>query len=111
MANIQSTQPLTGEPLITLSQAASRYPGHRGARRLHPATLTRWILRGVLALDGGRIRLEAIRVGCRWLTSEGALARFATALGTPGVPVPVRSPADRTTASEDAEKRLRDMGA
>ena len=83
MANT-STPPLDGEPLITLAQAASRYPGHRGSARLHPSTLTRWILKGVRAIDGRTVRLQALRCGCRWLTSEAALARFAMALGAIG---------------------------
>jgi hypothetical protein len=103
---------LNDEPLITLSQAATRFPGHRGADRLHPATLTRWILKGVRALDGRRVRLEAVRVGSRWLTSEAALARFADALGTPDAPVPPpRSPATRRKASEQADSELKRMGA
>ena len=61
MADNVSTRPLNGEPLITLSQAAARYPGHRGANRVHPATLARWIINGVRALGGERVRLEAIR--------------------------------------------------
>jgi hypothetical protein len=79
-----STPPLAGEPLITLAQAASCFPGHRGAARLHPSTLTRWILKGVRAIDGCTVRLQALRCGCRWLTSEAALARFAMALGAIG---------------------------
>ena len=37
------------EPRISLSQAAARYPGSRGCDRIHTATLTRWILRGVMS--------------------------------------------------------------
>jgi hypothetical protein len=111
MATTTSTPPLNGETLISLCQAASRYPGHRGADRLHPATLTRWILRGVRALDGQRVRLEAIRVGCRWLTSEAALARFAATLGATNDVTPPRSPASRSNAAEDAGRELEEMGA
>lgn len=43
----------------------------------HPATLTRWILRGVRdPRNGGRIKLEAIRTPGRWLVPEGAVNRF-----------------------------------
>jgi hypothetical protein len=98
-------------PLITLAQAAARYPGHRGAVRLHPATITRWILRGVRALDGQRVRLEAVRVGCRWLTSEAALARFAAALAMSCDPTPPRSPAARNKAAEAAARELEKLGA
>jgi hypothetical protein len=100
------------EPLISLSQAAARFPGHRGAERLHPATMTRWILRGVLAVDGRRVKLEAIRLGCRWLTSEPALQRFADALSTPPADsVPTRIPTARQKASARAAAELRAMGA
>jgi hypothetical protein len=80
---MRTTPPLNGEPLISLSQAALKFPGHRGAERLHPATLTRWILAGVKAPDGTRVRLEAVRAGHRWLTSEPSLARFVAALTPP----------------------------
>jgi Protein of unknown function (DUF1580) len=99
------------EPYITLAQAATRYPGHRGAKRLHPATLTRWILKGVTALNGQRGRLEAIRIGARWLTSETALQRFADALSAPVDATPTRSPTARQKASDRADAELRAMGA
>jgi hypothetical protein len=103
---------LNDETLISLSQAAARFPGHRGAERLHPATLTRWILRGVRAVDGRRVKLEAIRVGCRWLTSEPALQRFADALSAPpSDSAPVRTPTARQRASEKAAEQLKAMGA
>ena len=103
---------LNEEPLISLAQAAARYPGHRGAKRLHPATLTRWILTGVKALDGRRVKLEAMRVGSRWLTSEAALQRFADALGAPAPSnPPSRTPTTRQRASEKADAELRAMGA
>ena len=82
---------LAHEPLLTLGQAATRYPGHRGARRLHPSALTRWILTGVRAIDGRRVKLEALRVGTRWLTSEEALQRFAEALAAPAGSAPTAS--------------------
>jgi len=103
---------LQEEQLISLSQAAAHFPGHRGAKRLHPATLTRWILNGVKAVDGHRVKLEARRYGCRWLTSEAALQRFADALSaSPEERTPARSPSVRQTASERAEDELRAMGA
>lgn len=109
---------LSEEGYISLARAASRFPGHRGAERLHPATLTRWILKGARGLDGRRVRLEADRVGSRWLTSEPALRRFTDALGgsddsTAGVPGPShpRSPTSRQKASARAAAALRAMGA
>jgi len=102
------------EPRITLSQAASKYPGNRGAGRLHPATLTRWILAGIKALDGRIVRLEAERLGCRWLTTSDALRRFAAALTN--LPPAEETPAPRSTvarskASAAAARELEKMGA
>ena len=55
------------DDLLTLADIARRIPGARGARRLHPATITRWILKGTRATDGTVVRLRATRVGHRWL--------------------------------------------
>lgn len=106
---------LFDEEPISLTQAAEKFPGHRGANRLHPATLTRWILKGVRGTDGTVVKLEAVHLGGRWLTSEAALRRFAAALtaaGTPAGDAPQsRTPTDRQRASERAADELRDMGA
>ncbi|MBP3959528.1 DUF1580 domain-containing protein [Gemmata sp. G18] len=111
MTSTSSTPPLNGELLIPLSQAAKRYPGHRGATRLHPATLTRWILKGVKGLNGTRVKLEALRVGCRWLTSEAALQRFTESLSEGEGSAPLRSPSARQVMSERAAAELEAMGA
>lgn len=102
---------LHDEGYISLSQAAARFPGHRGTARLHPATLTRWILKGAIAVDGRRVKLEATRVGCRWLTTVPALERFAEALSTAPESAPARSTTARQKASDRATAELRAMGA
>lgn len=104
----------TEEPRISLNQAAARYPGSRGAERTHPATLTRWILRGCRSVTGQLVKLEAERVGCRWLTSEAALARFAERLAGNADAMPVespRTPTQRQRASDRAARELERMGA
>lgn len=105
------TPVLSGEPLVTVAEAAARFPGARGADRLHPATITRWIMKGARALDGRRVTLEAVRLGSRWLTSEAALARFVAALGERPDNAPIRSPAAHSRASESAARHLIEMGA
>ena len=107
------TPPLNGEPALPLAQLAakSNYPGQRGASRVHPATLTRWILRGARAVDGRTVKLEAVRLGSRWLSSEAALGRFVAALGTPAGQKPARSPAARTKAADKAGAELERLGA
>jgi hypothetical protein len=59
-----------------MSQAAWKFPPYRAGKPTNPSTIWRWIVDGVLLPDGTRIRLEAARLGGRWLTSEQALARF-----------------------------------
>jgi len=98
------------EHRISLSQAASKYPGSRGATRLHVATLGRWIMRGVRSLDGRLVRLEAERIGSRWCTSVEALARFSAALGAPSEAATDRTPAGRKADAGRAGAALEKMG-
>ena len=99
------------ESLLTLHDAAQLLPSNRVGKRVNFATVWRWALKGIRAIDGRLVRLEASRVGGRWLTSREALERFAAAL-TPSADAapPVRTPAARKRANETAKKRLEDMG-
>lgn len=65
--------------VLTASQAARRRPAHRG-KRGWGSTTWRHIVYGVKRWDGQIIRLEAVRVGRKWVTSEAALIRFWAAL-------------------------------
>ena len=67
---------LANESLPNLSQAAAVLPTDRRGKKVHLNTVFRWILTGVNS-PTGRVHLEAIRVGGRWLTSMEALQRFA----------------------------------
>jgi hypothetical protein len=93
------------ESPLSLAQAAKLVPPARNGKRTHLSTLLRWILTGATAPDGSRVRLDAMRLGGRWMTTVGALQRFAAAL-TPRVgdeaPASARSPTARTRASECA---------
>jgi hypothetical protein len=113
--------PLNGEPLITLSKAARLLPGHRGGDELSPGTLGRWIMEGAPVPGGGRVKLEGVRLGHRWLTSAAALARFAAALTAahaaatsdpaPEAVSPVSSPTARRRAADRAAEALKAAGA
>ena len=102
---------LNGEELITLSQAASLFPGSRGAARAHPSTFVRQILNGVLGRNGQRVKLEAIRIGAKWLTSQAALQRFSAAIQAVDDGPVVRTPAERNQAAEAAVRELELSGA
>jgi hypothetical protein len=72
------------EKPISLAAAALLIPPGRRGKRTHLSTLLRWVTRGSAGPDGMIVRLEALRLGGRWMTSSEALQRFAEAL-TPKV--------------------------
>jgi Protein of unknown function (DUF1580) len=105
---------LTTEPLISLNDASRIVPAARRGKKTHLSTLLRWILKGCRGPNGTMVRLEAIRVGNRWMTSRQALQRFAESL-TPSIASEEKSPAIRTSAarqraSERAAAELERLG-
>ena len=54
----------------------SRLPGSRGGARVHGATISSWILKGIES-PHGRIRLAATRTGSRWSIKESSSSKFA----------------------------------
>lgn len=95
-----------------LSEYQDRVPGHRRNRRVHLSTLIRWCTRGGRLPDGSRLRLQAARVGTRWLTTDAWFAEFLDRLTAANLtdPVPTRTPAERTAASAQAEQQLVRLG-
>ena len=69
MINLQT------DTTLSLLQAAKLIPPTRGDKPVQVCTLVRWILHGVRG-----VRLEAVRIGGRWITSHEALDRFTAAL-------------------------------
>ena len=72
--------------------------------------------KGSPTAGGAVVRLEAVRVGGRWLTSRAAVARFVAALtaaaSPAALPVPARpTAAARSRAAEKAADALKKMGA
>jgi hypothetical protein len=104
---------LSLETPIPLAAAVKLVPPARSGKRCHLSTLLRWIMRGCKAPDGSLVKLEAIRLGNRWMTSRQALQRFAERL-TPrtdssSAPAP-RTAVYRRRASERAAADLERMG-
>ena len=104
---------IASETCISLTEACRALPAGRRGRPVHLSCILRWIINGSTGPDRKRVRLEAVRIGGRWITSREALARFAEAL-TPRFdqePAPApRSPAKRQKASQRAGKQLESMG-
>ena len=65
---------------LSLAQAARLLPAGRGGRPVHVATLGRWIATGSHSGDGEVVRLQAVRMGSRWLTTREWLDDFARRL-------------------------------
>jgi hypothetical protein len=104
---------LIRESLLTMAQAARRFPPARLGRPVCAATLWRWCRKGVNVPGVGIVFLESIRVAGRWLTSEEALARFADRQTRPVNDNPAatpRTPVQRRRASERAGAKLRQLG-
>jgi hypothetical protein len=106
-------QRLMTETLIGLCEAARRLPPGQSGRPVHFSCVFRWVTDGVPGPDGRRVKLEAIKVGRRWLTSIEALARWAERL-TPrtdtGAVPNHRTPARRKRDVERAARELDDAG-
>jgi hypothetical protein len=105
---------LRNEEPITLAAAARMFPPTRQGRPISLSAVFRWIADGIKGPDGKRIRLEAARVGGRWLTSVAALERFAKAqtpqFGAEETKTKIRTPGQRQRASEAAAKELEKAG-
>jgi hypothetical protein len=99
---------LSTETPVPLSDV--RLPGRDG-KPIHFSTVFRWVVKGVRGPAGERVRLDALRIGGRWVTSASALQRFAEAL-TPqldGGATPA-TPTQRQRAAERAGKELEALG-
>ena len=67
------------EDLIPVREVPAALPLQPGGRRIHLATVYRWMSRGVRG-----VRLEWIRIGGHTFTSREALVRFVEATSTIG---------------------------
>jgi hypothetical protein len=104
---------INAERVISLGQGARKFPSYREGRPVHPTTLYRWITDGVKLRDGSVVRLEGVRCGDRWLTSEEAIVRFIERQ-TPDLSTPRQahgpSTASRERAAQRAGKQLEQIG-
>jgi len=78
-------------------------------------TLWRWITQGHPTADGGRVRLRAMKLGRRWVTSYESLEEFAAALtprldDEPAAVLRMRPPTKRRRQSERAAAELTKAG-
>jgi hypothetical protein len=101
---------------LTLSQTAKAFgPGPREGRPTSPSTVYRWIVKGVKVPGGGRVRLQAQRVGGSWMVTTEAIDEFVRVLTEAHKP-DGESPAPRSVgrrqeAADRAGEHLEKLGA
>jgi hypothetical protein len=104
---------LSTESTISLNHVPPLLPPGRRGARVSFSCLLRWVIDGVKSPSGEVVRLEAARLGNRWITSREALQRFADRL-TPKTgdspPVPAPTPNQRERAAQKAAAELAAMG-
>jgi hypothetical protein len=103
---------LSTESVIALRDAPKSLPSARLGKPVSLACLLRWVLDGARGPEGQRVRLEALRLGGRWITSKEALQRFAERL-TPTADDSLSLPRtlrQQRSAAEQAERELERMG-
>ncbi len=111
---------ILAETPIGMTEAAKIFGTFKGGKPVHPSTIARWHLKGILLPRRTRLHLEAIRINHRLVTSRAAVIRFieaqqedpppgSTPASVPLSPVP-RSPTRRQRASATAEAELKAAG-
>ena len=103
---------IANEQLISLTDVAGHVPPRFPGKKTHLSTILRWILTGIKSPDGSRVRLEAVRLGGKWVTTRPAVQRFVEKL-TPALDrgrPSGRSSAARQRATDRAESALSKAG-
>ena len=67
---------LIHEQSVSIAFARNRLIPELNGKAISPATAYRWIDKGVLAGDGVRVRLEAVKVGRNLVTTEESVQRL-----------------------------------
>jgi hypothetical protein len=91
--------------VLTIAQAAQFYPP-----KTHSTTIIRHITRGIKT-PNGVVKLEATRLGGRWVTTRAAIDRFSERLTAKCGAVAPEPTQTRKAASEKSKAFLRAIGA
>ena len=67
------------ETTLPLTEVPNHVPPMQGGKRISQSAVSRWVTHGIRT-PAGVIRLEARRLGRRWVTSHEALGRFLQGL-------------------------------
>jgi hypothetical protein len=99
--------------LKPLKSYCNRIPGHRSGTKAHVSTLIRHATTGVRSPAGQMVKLQAVRFGNHWLTTDEWWGAFLNAISTVDTTTPAapRSPIRRQREAELAEAELLARGA
>jgi hypothetical protein len=118
MASQQLIEQILAEGGAGVTELAKAIGKFRSGRPTSPATIVRWITAGIQLPDRRTVRLEAVRLGGRWLSSRQRLIEFLLKQQQGEVvslkalaAKPVRSPSSRKRAATDAGRQLEAVGA
>ena len=102
---------LSREQTVTIAVARKQLIPRIGDKPISPATAYRWIDPGVLAGDGTRVRLSAVKLGRTLVTTREAVQRFLAELTRRSHVEPTGDQAlpEETTARLRAEGLLADQ--
>jgi hypothetical protein len=73
-------------------------------------TITRWILKGMRAVDGRLVKLDALKIGYQWHSSQDAVERLIVAVNTPADAPLSKTPSQRAAQNEAAKRILEKAG-
>lgn len=113
---VNQVERILDEVPIGICAAAKRLGTFRNGRPTHPSTVTRWVTRGIVLPDGRNLKLEAIKLNGRFVTSVAAVVRFVAAQqhdgpdGDGGPESGSRTPSRRRHAAAQAVEELRRLG-
>ena len=103
---------LLREQPVTVVFARKTLIPHFGDKPISPVTASRWIENGVLAGDGSRVRLEAVKIGRQFMTTRESVRRLFEELtrrsagvvtdAVPGIPLAEDIAAQMPGSSIDA---------
>ncbi len=96
---------LNSQQTLSLTEASRTLLPKSGGRPMSPATLHRWVRDGVLAGDGTRVRLSAVRVGRAFVTTEPAVRSFLNELARRSRVKPAAAP-----LSDEVDADLKNRG-
>ena len=96
---------VVSEKLISFAQAAAMFPSSRRDRPVSPSCIWRWFRHGVRLANGQVVRLEAVKVAGRHLTSVEAVRRFVASQQIDDAAVPDRPTENRPTSRSPARRQ------